>query len=101
MRYEYYCKYCDLPQERVKPLDRMKDTEFCDRCALPLERQFSIPVIHANKMAGKVNGEDYAITDEPPDYAKPEHQPVEFLKDQDNYKIVSPPTQTKRRKNLQ
>ncbi len=100
MRYEYYCKYCDLPQEISKTIDRVKDTEWCKLCQLPLERRFSIPVIHMQKAAGKYKGEEYAITDEPPDYAKPENQPAEFLKDQDTYKIVSTATQTKRRKNV-
>ena len=96
MRYEYYCRYCKLPQEVVKPLDRVKDTEWCINCQLPLERRFSIPEIKMKRSAGILNGEDYAIVNEPPDELKPDQYHKPLRDDLEHYKIVSTPTHTRR-----
>ena len=96
MRYEYHCKYCNLPHEINKSIDRMKDTEFCRQCSLPLERKFSIPVIHIPKMAGNIGGEDYRITNEPPEELKPDHYQESLKHDLEHWKIVSTPTHTRR-----
>ena len=96
MRYEYYCKYCDLHQEVKKPMDKAKDTEWCKLCQLPLERRFSIPSVNMKKMAGTVNGEDYAITNEPPDDVKPDTYQKPLRDDLDNWKVISTPSTTRR-----
>ena len=96
MRYEYYCKYCDLPQEVVKPIKDVKATEWCKLCQLPLERRFSIPQVNMKRMAGNVNGEDFAVTNEPPDDLKPDTYHEKLQGDLDNWKIISTPTHTRR-----
>ena len=96
MRYEYYCRYCKLDQEVVKPIKDVKDTEWCRLCQLPLERRFSIPQVNMKKMAGRVNGEDFAVTNEPPDDLKPDTYHEKLQNDLDNWKIISTPTHTRR-----
>ncbi len=43
--YEYYCEKCDYAFDIMKPMVEIGELEFCPRCGIKAERQYT-PVAH-------------------------------------------------------